>query len=94
MLMLLGPTLVMACLVGGRPSAFLSVLLAIGTEAAESAFGYGFDLLDAVDLICDGAGIILGLWIHKALLGVARKIPLPRYVACLLHLPSLPRHPS
>ncbi len=94
MLMLLGPTLVIACFVRGQPAAFLCAVLAIGTEAAETAFGYGFDWLDVGDLASDAAGIIIAVWIHKKLLEMTLTVKLPRYISVFLHFPSLPRQPS
>jgi hypothetical protein len=68
-LLLFAPTLVLACLIGIRRAAFLMVILALGIEAAQIAFGYGFDVVDVFDLLADGIGIVLGLpayrWLWK-----------------------------
>lgn len=66
-LLLLAPTLVIACLVGRRSAGSLAMIFALATEAAETAFGYGFDWLDVFDLLCDATGIALALVIHQAL---------------------------
>ncbi len=63
-ILLLGPTLLFACLVGARPARTLAVILALAIEAAQCAFGYGFDWVDIVDLACDAAGIALALAAH------------------------------
>lgn len=65
--MLFAPALVIACLVGRRPALSLSVILALATEAAQYAFGYGFDWLDIFDLACDATGIALALAVHQVL---------------------------
>ncbi len=61
MMMLFGPTLLAACLIGKHPTMSLAIIFALATEAAEFAFGYGFDRVDCFDLICDAAGIALAL---------------------------------
>lgn len=61
-LLLFAPTFVIACLVGGRPAASLAVILSLAIEAAQLAFGFGFDWADAFDLSSDAVGILLGLW--------------------------------
>ena len=63
-LMLFAPTLVMACFIGRRPTVFLVIMLALATELAQTAFGFGFDLADVFDLTCDACGIALGLWAY------------------------------
>lgn len=60
-ILLFGPTLLIACLVGKSPAASLGVILSIGIEAAQASFGYGFDWRDIGDLACDAMGIVLGL---------------------------------
>lgn len=60
-LLLFGPTLLIACLVGKSPAASLGFILSIGIEAAQASFGFGFDWVDVIDLVCDTAGIGLGL---------------------------------
>ena len=55
------PTGLMACLVGRKSATSLAVILALATETAEFAFGYGFGWDDVFDLVCDAAGIALAL---------------------------------
>jgi hypothetical protein len=69
-LLLFVPTVMVACLVGCRPAAFLMVILALGTEAAQFSFGYGFDTVDVFDLFADGIGIVSGLMAHRWLLNL------------------------
>ncbi len=66
-LMLFGPSLAMMCLTGRKPALWLAVFLAIAIEAAQTAFGYGFDWIDVTDLICNAIGILLALWSHAKL---------------------------
>lgn len=65
--LLFGPTLLIACLVGRRPALSLAVILALSIETAQFAFGYGFDWTDLFDLACDAAGIALALLAHRRL---------------------------
>ena len=65
--LLFGPTLLIACLVGKRPAWSLGVILALAVEAAQFAFGYGFDWVDVFDLACDATGIALALAVHHRL---------------------------
>jgi len=60
-ILLFGPTLLIACLVGKSPAASLGIILSIAIEAAQAGFGYGFDRADVADLTCDAMGIALGL---------------------------------
>lgn len=60
-LLLFGPTLLIAGLVGKSPAASLGVILSIAVEAAQVCYGYGFDWVDVSDLACDAMGIALGL---------------------------------
>lgn len=62
LLLLFAPALAFTFLVGRTPAAFLVILLALAIEAAETAFGYGFDGNDILDLIWDAGGITLGIW--------------------------------
>jgi hypothetical protein len=66
-LLLFGPTLVFAWLVGRKPAMALAFALAISIEAAQLAFGYGFDLMDVFDLASDSLGIAAALWVHRKL---------------------------
>lgn len=65
MLLLGCPTLAFAFLLGGKPALWLGGSLALSIEAAQTAFGYGFDFSDIGDLASDAAGIALALWIWK-----------------------------
>ena len=69
--LLFGPTFLIAALVGRKPAAVLALILAMGTEAAEYAFGFGFDSLDACDLGFDVIGIALALLAYLLLQRVA-----------------------
>jgi glycopeptide antibiotics resistance protein len=62
----------MACLVGRKPARSLAVILALAIEAAQLAFGYGFDRVDVFDLASDAVGIGLALIVHSSL---KRKFP-------------------
>jgi glycopeptide antibiotics resistance protein len=66
-LLLCGPTLLFLWLVGRRPAIALALGLAILIEAAQAAFGYGFDFLDVFDLVSDVLGIAAALWVHRRL---------------------------
>jgi len=78
-LLFLVPTFLIACLVGKKPAIQLMVILAFSIEAAQMAFGYGFDRVDVVDLISDGLGIIGGLIIYSML----QRIKHPKLMALL-----------
>lgn len=75
-LLLFAPALAIACLVGRKPARSLAVILALAIEAAQLAFGFGFDRVDGFDLACDAVGIGLALIVHSAL-----KRKFPRWVA-------------
>jgi hypothetical protein len=66
-LLLFVPTFLIACLVGGKPAASLAIILSLAIEAAQFAFGFGFDWVDVFDLSSDAAGILLGLWAYGRL---------------------------
>jgi hypothetical protein len=76
-LMLAGPALIFAFLVGNRRSVYLCALLAIGIEFSQIAFGYGFGWDDVLDLFTDGLGIAFGLWVAAW--------PMFRCFGCLRH---------
>ena len=61
-LMLAVPAFLFGCMLGRHRSVLLSVLLALGIEASQIAFGYGFGWDDVMDLLTDALGIALGLW--------------------------------
>lgn len=63
--LLAAPTFAFALLLGRRRAVWLAVPLALAIECAQSAFGYGFDWIDVVDLIFNGIGIWLALWLHR-----------------------------
>jgi hypothetical protein len=62
-LLLFGPALALAFLLGRKPALLLMSGMALAIESAQMAFGYGFDLVDVFDLACDAAGIGLALWL-------------------------------
>jgi len=64
-IMLLIPTLITASLVGSKPAGTLGIILSLSIEIAETAFGFGFDPMDILDLVCDFAGVVLALWIWR-----------------------------
>jgi hypothetical protein len=64
-LMLALPALASAWLVGSRPTVFPAVFAALAIEGAQTLFGYGFDWIDVTDLLCNAAGIALGLWLAE-----------------------------
>jgi hypothetical protein len=57
------PAFLFAIMAGWRVALLLAGMLALGSEAAQTAFGYGFNLTDVADLLCDAAGIGMALWI-------------------------------
>ncbi len=63
-LLLFGPTLLFACLVGKKSARSLAVLFSLAMEGAEFAFGYGFDWGDVYDLTCDAMGIFVALAVY------------------------------
>ena len=65
--LLFGPAFVIACLVGRRSALSLSIIAAIAIEVAQASFGFGFDRLDIIDLVCDAIGIALALALHHKL---------------------------
>lgn len=62
-LLLCAPTFASALLLGRKPTLFLAVLTGLAMEAAQVAFGYGFDWIDVLDLLTDASGIALGMWL-------------------------------
>ncbi len=66
-IMILVPTLITASLVGSRPAGTLGMILSLSIEIAETAFGFGFDPMDILDLLCDFTGVVLALWIWRFL---------------------------
>ena len=61
------PTVVFAFLIGPRLALALSFALAISSEAAQTAFGFGFEWIDVLDLLTDSAGILSAIWCFKHL---------------------------
>ena len=66
-LLLFAPTFIIACLVGRKPATSLCIILALAIEAAQLAFGFGFDWVDVFDLASDVIGILLALVAHHRL---------------------------
>lgn len=66
-LLLLVPTFLIACLVGKMPAIRLMLILAFSIEAAQVAFGYGFDRTDVLDLFSDLVGILIGVILHACI---------------------------
>jgi hypothetical protein len=64
-LLLFFPALAIAFFVGRKPAVFLVIMLALAIEAAETAFGYGFDGDDVLDLLWDAVGIVLAMWAYR-----------------------------
>lgn len=54
---------VMSGLIGLRPAVYVSIFLALATEVAQLAFGYGSDATDILDLLFDAMGISAGVWL-------------------------------
>jgi hypothetical protein len=65
--LLAAPTFALAILLGRRNAVRLAIPLALAIECAQTAFGYGFDWVDIVDLVFDGIGIWLALRLHRRL---------------------------
>jgi len=74
-LLLCAPVLASAWLAGRRPTVALAVLLSLLIESAQTAFGYGFDWIDLTDLVTDGAGIALGLWLCGRIPALGKWLP-------------------
>jgi hypothetical protein len=55
------PTLLTGLLVGSKPARSLAFIMAIGIEAIEVVYGFGFDTLDVVDLSSDILGIVIAI---------------------------------
>jgi hypothetical protein len=66
-LLLLVPTFLIACLVGKMLAIRLMLILAFSIEAAQVAFGYGFDRTDVLDLFSDLVGILIGVILHACI---------------------------
>ena len=67
------PALAMALLCGGRCAWCCGVLISCAVELGQLGFGFGFDWVDAIDLLVDWSGIAAALWV------------LARYKPLLLH---------
>ncbi|MES2921994.1 MAG: hypothetical protein V4819_10620 [Verrucomicrobiota bacterium] len=76
-ILLMGPTLLIACLVGGKSARSLAVILAIAIETAQVAFGYGFDWVDIFDLASDAIGITVALLLHRRLVRLTPLVAAP-----------------
>jgi hypothetical protein len=66
-MLLFFPMLLITCLVGRKQALPLAIGLAISIEAAQAAFGFGFDWGDVFDLVNDAVGIALALWVYGRL---------------------------
>lgn len=64
-LLLFVPALAFSFLIGRMYALQLSCALAVMIEAAQIAFGYGFDWIDVSDLLTDFIGIQFAIWIHR-----------------------------
>lgn len=65
-LLFLVPTLGLLILTQNeRRGLILAALLALGAEAAQWGFGYGFDWTDVIDLATDAVGIASALWVFR-----------------------------
>lgn len=67
-LLLFVPTLAFTWLVGRKAAIRLALVLAVSIEAAQVAFGYGFDWVDVGDLASDAVGIALAIWVYGKML--------------------------
>jgi hypothetical protein len=63
--LLFAPTLLSLLLISPRRSLALAAFTAVTIEAAQLAFGYSLDWLDALDLLCDALGILLAWRAHR-----------------------------
>lgn len=68
-LLIMAPALAMAWLAGWRPALLLAVILSIGIELAQIAFGYGFDRIDVLDLTYDAIGIGMAMLVFHFIAG-------------------------
>jgi hypothetical protein len=62
--LLFAPTMVFLVLLGRKLAVVLASAFAVSIEAAQTAYGYGFDLADVGDLATDAAGIALAVWLY------------------------------
>ena len=63
--LLFAPTLLSLLLINRRRSLLLGAFTAVAIEAAQLAFGYSLDWVDALDLLCDALGIFLACRAHR-----------------------------
>lgn len=67
--LLFAPSLVSLCLISRRRTLLLATMTSLAIEAAQLAFGYSLDWLDALDVLCDALGILLAWrlwhWLNK-----------------------------
>lgn len=73
-LMLFAPALALAWLAGRKPAMVLAGILALATELAQFAFGYGFDWVDVFDLASDATGIALAMWVYGKMMRKAETL--------------------
>jgi hypothetical protein len=64
-LLLFGPTMLFAFLVGQKRALLLAIGFAVAIEAAQVSFGYGFDYQDVVDLFSNGFGVAAGIMAYR-----------------------------
>jgi len=65
MLLLFLPTLCFAMLLDPKRAMWLGLSIMLAIELAQVGFGFGFDRIDAMDLLTDATGIFAALWVHK-----------------------------
>lgn len=63
--LLFAPTLLSLLLISRRRSLLLGGFTAVAIEAAQLAFGYSLDWMDALDVTCDALGILLACRAHR-----------------------------
>ena len=64
-LLFFAPTLLLIWLVGRRQALILAFGLVAAIEVAQTAYGYGFDTMDVLDLLTDSIGITAALFASR-----------------------------
>lgn len=59
------PTLCFAVLLDRKRAMWLGISILLSIEMAQVAFGFGFDWIDVMDILSDGAGVFAALWLHR-----------------------------
>jgi len=75
-----GITLLFSYLVGTRRAAWLTGGLVFAIEGVQTGFGYGFDFVDFIDLVCGAVGITVGwlmFWKLNRWSAISRWMALP-----------------